>query len=130
MNTVSVDVSKPLDCGHVIPERDLGIGGYAHFVGDGVMKSICYDCAADLDRAAAREHKPIAGYLTRSSPRHAVTTFAGRVLGLCSSVREYDAKGFGGKYKMVSVKVEIEGVKYCGRGPGYGMYVRLRPYKH
>jgi hypothetical protein len=118
---------RPLDCGHspspltYAEERDTD-------------RRICDECARAADRRELRETGKGSGYLTRDvTGRAIVSTWPGlELLSVFQKPTVTKRRGFyGATYEDVTFRaVDTEtGAQYAGRGPGFGMYCRVRRIK-
>jgi len=119
------------DCGHA-PSPDKFSSGYA--VNSDTGKTLCYQCAAEVDREYAKTMAPtdpalfayIRGVMpaAHSSVEVTIVTWPGVQLGTGRIYR-------GDRYnKQLHVVATIDGRRFHGRSPAEsGTYVRLRPYR-
>ena len=116
-----MNATATLDCGHApVPSAS----GTTHGTGSDDGKTYCLSCCEARDRASLVQHGDGTAYL--SSDGRTVTGWTGYVLG--NVTREYQTReGFGGR--TTRVYATIDGRTYSGRGPGRGMYLRLRSSK-
>lgn len=115
-----------LDCGHAPTETESPFtNGIAHFEG----KTMCYECAADLDREEIRQGRQVFAYV--SSDGRTVTTWAGSEL--MRITYHGTGPGFYGYPMHYYRAVTPEGQHYYGKNGGYGggagCAIRLRPSK-
>ena len=116
-----------LDCGHMSTPNGFA-AGWATKPDD---TRICYECAANEDRARVRALDDLFAYVqlrakTCGSQRIAIITWPGIELGLGHMGPPRHV--LGGRVQFV--EATIEGVHMHGRHyPDAGDYVRLRPYK-
>lgn len=112
------------DCGHESEPADFAVG-YARNQ-DGT--TLCYECAAEVDRKRVREGGDLWAYVRRPDYRRVeIITWPGVQLGTgyCSAPTPM----LGGRCHFVVAT--IEGVRMHGRHyPNAGDYIHLRPYKN
>jgi hypothetical protein len=112
-----------LDCGHLSTPDGLA-AGYASKTDD---TRICYECAADEDRARVRDGQDLWAYVRLLDGRKVeIITWPGIVLGTGHLGTPTLMRG--GRCRFFSGTVA--GVQMHGRHyPDAGQYIRLRPYK-
>jgi hypothetical protein len=114
-----------IDCGHTIPELPAGhVGGTGYGI-DSEGRKHCYPCCHDHDLARMRTEDTITGYL--SSDGATIANWPGGVLARVTAEWETSAGGFARRTKITRVRaIDASGCEWYGRGPGRGMYIRLR----
>jgi hypothetical protein len=111
-----------LECGHVESPHSEYTTGYGT---DAQGKRHCYNCCTALDLATMRDTGRIDAYL--SSDGETITTWPGGILARVTSEREGSAGGFLRGVTVTRVDaIADDGSLWYGRGPGRGMYIRLR----
>lgn len=114
-----------LDCGHPPSPHESFTTGYGQ---DREGRKHCYDCclARDLDRMD--RDGVIDAYLS-SDGKH-VTNWPGSELATVTRETTGSAGGFAGRTTITRVWArDRHGAWWHGRGPGRGMYLRLRRSK-
>lgn len=115
-----------LDCGHAptVTESPL-TNGVAR---DSEDRTLCYECAADFDRAAIERGAIVHAYV--SSDGKSVTTWAGIKL-MTVTAHWKGSQTWNGFPVHYFNAVAPNGSRYYGRNGGYcggpGMHIRLRP---
>lgn len=120
------DDTTMADCGHTYdpPGPNGGASGYAVTL-EGA--TLCYDCADNLERVDMATHDDMFAYVAGDG-RH-ITTWTGGQLARVTSESRPDIRHTptGGRYETIYyVAVAADGSVWRGRGPGRGMYVRLK----
>ena len=111
-----------LDCGHPESEHSDITTGYATCV-DG--RRICYECAADSDRAHMIGTGRIVAYL--SGDGRTVSTWPGVPLMRVTSETVARTASFGYKTTRTYLRaVAPDGTRWHGTSPGRGMFCRMR----
>ena len=113
-----------LDCGHPESDHSDFTRGYGK---DAEGHRYCYDCchARDLD-SMARDGR-IDAYL--SSDGNSITNWPGNKLATVMQEYQTSAGGFARRTEITRVVARAaDGSLWHGRGPGRGMYIRLRRY--
>lgn len=124
---VQVPIVEPtpvmLDCGHMSTPSGLA-SGYARKLDN---TTLCYECAAELDRETVREGGDLWAYVRKLDYREIeIITWPGIVLG--HGRIGAPTPMLGGRCQFAVVT--IEGVRMHGRHyPNAGDYIHLRPYK-
>jgi hypothetical protein len=122
---------ETLDCGHVlvVPEdtKKSGCGGTGYGrTQEG--KTRCYTCCLADDILRIARGEPMFAYL--SSDGKAVTNWPGGMLMSVTRAWETSAGGFARQTTITRVHARDEfGGLWFGRGPGRGMYIRMRKAK-
>jgi hypothetical protein len=123
-----------LECGHPSTSQKPGAGGTGYAVFHDGSKC-CYACAGALDLMLAHAGTLTFGYLQTDGREYpgsyaTVTDWPGTVLArglVLGRRRAYTPSG--GSYDIVTGRVQVGSRTYAFRGPGNGMYVRLRLVK-
>ena len=120
-----------LDCGHVldVPESTRSTGtGAAGYARDRDSKTMCYACAAALDRAAIAAGQSMTLYL--SSNGQTVSNWPGEAFMVVTRRWQTSAGGFAWRETVTRVWARaFDGTLWYGRGPGPGMYIRMHRSK-
>lgn len=108
---------------HEIPESELSQTGHAA-TRSGAR--ICNACSYEVEIADFRANDNYFGYV--DSDEQYVTTWLGGKLGKITNIgRGIGYTPTGGYFERIYITVaDIDGRTWHGRGPGGGMYVRLR----
>lgn len=113
-----------LDCGHEPSPSEIGTG-YAE-TPEG--EKVCYPCAEARERVSFARSDKYFAYLSQDGK--SVTTWTGGFLARTLYVHKAKLSGFGGYHDAVFVNVYApDGSVWSGRGPGAGMYIRLKRTK-
>jgi hypothetical protein len=111
-----------LDCGHPESDHSDFTTGYGK---DAEGRKYCYACCTARDKDAMKADGQITAYL--SSDGKTVTNWPGNTLATVMSEREGSAGGFAARTTVTRIWARAEdGSLWHGRGPGRGMYLRLR----
>jgi len=111
-----------LDCGHEVSPHTEHTTGYGV---DKDGRKLCYDCCARGDREYMAREGKITAYLSDDGKR--ITTWSGNPLMTVSRESIGSAGGFARSAKITRVwAVDEQGNWWHGRGPGRGMYIRMR----
>jgi hypothetical protein len=110
------------DCGHLESDHSECTRGYSI---DGEGKTYCYGCSLALDVAYLNESGKLSAYL--SGDGRTITTWP----GLPIAAVDYTAvRDFGYCRNQTAVWATLpDGRRVFGRGPGKGMFLRLRLIK-
>jgi hypothetical protein len=109
-----------LDCGHEPTEDGRTFTTGRATLPDG--RHVCYDCADAWQREELRTVRSFTAYLTDEG--RTISTWSGGTLGRVVQSGTGSA-GYCGTATYVQV-VDCHGQRWHGRGPGVGMYIRLR----
>jgi hypothetical protein len=113
-----------LDCGHPESTHSSITRGYGTCDG----KRYCYDCCRERDLNYMHTHGKISAYLAGDGKT--ITTWPGLPLLTVTASWQTSAGGFAGDTTITRVQaIADDGSKWYGRGPGRGMYIRLRRAK-
>jgi len=116
---------ETLDCGHPESDHDPITSGYGI---DHDGKRHCYACCHARELAYMAEHGRIDAYL--SCDGRAITMWPGLALARVTAEWETSAGGFARGTQVTRVRATAaDGTRWYGRGPGRGMYIRLRRAK-
>ena len=111
------------DCGHLESEHSEHTSGYGTNSETG--KTSCYKCCVKQDINYLQKHGKLTAYV--SSDCKSVTSWPGETL---AKIIGYHTVDFGYCKNQMSFNAEMsDGTKLVGRGPGPGMYCRLRRIK-
>ncbi len=114
--------SELLTCGHPESLHSDITRGYGK---DASGDTYCYDCCTSRDLATMADTGRIDAYL--SSDGNRITNWPGRVLATVTAEWETSAGGFARRTMITRVTARAaDGSMWYGRGPGRGMYIRLR----
>jgi hypothetical protein len=117
------NVGDTLSCGHVLEAQGAGTTGYARK--RDTSECICYACADDEHRADMQRSGECFAYLDVDG-KH-ITTWSGGKLLTVTREWQTSAGGFAGNVQITRVWArDTAGSMWHGRGPGRGMYVRLK----
>lgn len=110
------------DCGHLESDHSSCTRGYST---DNEGRTYCYECSKAADIAYLTKHSRLAAYLSSDGKR--ITTWPGLTIATVTGSHVVD---FGYCRNQVSFDAVMDdGTQLYGRGPGKGMYCRLRVRK-
>jgi len=112
-----------LECGHAESLHSDITRGYGT---DAKGNRHCYDCCHASDLSTMKETGRIDAYLSGNR----ITNWPGRSLLTVQREWETSAGGFLSGHRITRVyALATDGSRWHGRGPGQGMYIRMRRYK-
>lgn len=115
-------MSEILECGHEESPHSPFTSGYGR---DDQGNRHCYACCHARDLAHMAEHGAIVGYL--SSNGTTVTNWPGDLLAQVTHSWQTSAGGFARRTMITRLYARAaDGSWWAGRGPGRGMYMRLK----